>query len=214
MPPQFIVTPPIGITTDVVLIELRGGRRTALGIGRNKLPRGSEVVGHTQVDARHAKLISQYSWCRRSGRASSRIGDRLVQLHHLVYLLECGKPLAEGEEIDHRDRDGLNNTAGNLRLASRRLNTVNRGRNRNNVSGYSGVHFLKHRSIWQSAIWLNYKKIHLGSFATKEDAARAVNAAYRQHYPGIPIPNPSVDDGKEFVLLRRADRYGKPAVRG
>jgi hypothetical protein len=44
-----------------------------------------------------------------------------------------------GGEIDHINRDRLDNRRGNLRKVTRRENCANRGLSRNNTSGHPGI---------------------------------------------------------------------------
>ena len=48
----------------------------------------------------------------------------------------------EGLEIDREDNDG-NYTPGNCRIVTHQENSINRGKYRNNTSGYIGVNFYK-----------------------------------------------------------------------
>lgn len=75
--------------------------------------------------------------------------------------------------VDHRDEDGLNNRRENLRDASNSENLCNRGRQRNNTSGYKGVTLDRRSGRWQAKIMKNYKTKHLGMFATAAEAHKA-----------------------------------------
>lgn len=78
-----------------------------------------------------------------------------------------------GVEVDHINRDGLDNRRCNLRIASHRANTCNRagwGR-----SGFKGV--MPVGSKWGAYITANCKYHWLGTYDKKEDAARAYNEA-------------------------------------
>jgi hypothetical protein len=52
---------------------------------------------------------------------------------------------------------------------------LNKTQNTNNTSGYTGVHWHKASQKWQAQITSNRKKIHLGLYDTKEQAARRYN---------------------------------------
>jgi hypothetical protein len=85
--------------------------------------------------------------------------------------------------IDHINFDASDNRIVNLREASMAENQRNRGRQKNNTTGYKGVRFDKRwRGRWYARIVVNDNEIHLGSFATAE-AARAAyaEAARRLH---------------------------------
>lgn len=81
--------------------------------------------------------------------------------------------------IDHFDRDGLNNQRGNLRPATRLQNGANRGPNKNNCSGFKGVHWHVACKKWRALISINGKHKHLGLFDTPALAAKAYDEAAR-----------------------------------
>lgn len=85
----------------------------------------------------------------------------------------------DGNEVDHKDGDGLNNRRSNLRLATRQQNNYNRHNvARNNTTGVTGVHYYKRTGKYTAHITRNYVTHHLGYFDTIEEAmiARATAA--------------------------------------
>lgn len=78
-----------------------------------------------------------------------------------------------GYQVDHINRNGLDNRRCNLRLTTASQNMQNRkswGK-----SGYRGVRW--HKTAFVSEITINKKKTHLGSFQDKVQAARAYDEA-------------------------------------
>lgn len=65
--------------------------------------------------------------------------------------------------IDHIDRNKKNNIGYNLR-------SVNKSQNAMNMSNVKGVSFCNRSKRWIANIMVNYKKIHLGCFITKDEA--------------------------------------------
>ncbi|HUR07040.1 MAG TPA: HNH endonuclease, partial [Nonomuraea sp.] len=94
-----------------------------------------------------------------------------ISLHRLL----CNAQ--PGQQVDHRNGDGLDNRRSNLRLCTRSQNIGNARTPRTNTSGYKGVYFERARGLWCAEIWFNMRKRRLGRFADPKDAARAYNAA-------------------------------------
>lgn len=119
------------------------------------------------VDDKDYPTISQYKWYYHKYRdkeyAKTYINRKKVSMHRLILGLV-------GPEIDHRDGNGLNNQRFNLRYATKQQNAANRGPQRNNTSGFKGV--TKNHNNWKAQIKYNGEKIYLGTFKTKEEAAR------------------------------------------
>ena len=61
--------------------------------------------------------------------------------------------------------------------------------NKNNKSGYRGVHWDKPKKRWTAIIKVKHRNIFAGRFPTKERAARAYNNKFLQYYPDDKAPN-------------------------
>lgn len=88
--------------------------------------------------------------------------------------------------VDHRDGDGLRNLRENLRLATPRQNQQNRRRlQAEKTSRFLGVSKRSDCDRWRAQITAGDpvpRKLHLGSFASEEDAARARDAAAKLYF--------------------------------
>lgn len=87
---------------------------------------------------------------------------------------EIMNPCKEND-IDHINRNKLDNRKENLREVSHKKNTENRKIQNNNNSGYNGVCWSKQKNKWKAQITHNQKHIHLGFFVKIEDAIHARN---------------------------------------
>lgn len=130
--------------------------------------------------------LMQWRWCfskHRSGKGGYAVRieclprQRTILMHKVV---AARKGLAG--EIDHRDQNKLNNQRSNLRLATRKQNSANRGRNCNNTSGYKGVSWHAPRGKWRAYIAVDGWQHHLKLWKSKREAARAYNNAARKYF--------------------------------
>lgn len=88
-----------------------------------------------------------------------------LTLQHLV--LQCRRQML----LDHANRNPLDNRKRNIRPCNSYQNAQNKGRFRNNHSGYKGVWKCTHSSTYQTCINANGEKINLGNFRTAHEAA-------------------------------------------
>jgi hypothetical protein len=122
--------------------------------------------------------------------AGNRCGDHIQVMmdnelygaHQIIWLIVTGVwPL---HEIDHRDLNGRNNKWGNLREANHSQNMANRAAFSNHATGHKGVSIKKgNRSRpYVARISPNGTMIHLGCFATLEEASEAYTKAAIKHF--------------------------------
>lgn len=106
-----------------------------------------------------------------TGYISIRIGRTPYLAHRLAWFY-CFQEWP-CKNIDHVDRNKINNSIDNLRELDQIWNTRNRGINKNNTSGYTGVHYSKEKDFWVAEIIINKVKHRLGYFSTPELASIA-----------------------------------------
>jgi hypothetical protein len=125
------------------------------------------------------RVYAQTHW-RESGR------NRTETLHR--FLLGCQR--GDGQVVDHRNGDTLDNRRSNLRLTDRRGNATNVTSSKNQkAGGYKGVSWHPRAKKWQAAISAGPIKasgrrarVYLGLFVDPASAARAYDAAALRHY--------------------------------
>jgi len=103
------------------------------------------------------------------------IDGRPCPAHRVIWKMMTGKD--PPSDIDHKDRDGLNNRWSNLRLATRVEAVWNRKlpRRRNLPCGVEPSTGGK----WRARIMVNDTRRHLGTFTTAEEAGAAYEKAAR-----------------------------------
>lgn len=83
----------------------------------------------------------------------------------------------EGLEVDHKNRNRLDNRKQNLRIANDSQNAQNRPGNRNSTSRFKGVSWHKKTRKWIVEIKYPGGRRYLGTFEDEGEAASAYNAA-------------------------------------
>lgn len=142
--------------------------------------RNGSTRAHTVVDAVDISAVSQWSWSLgTTGYAirSLRSGGH-VRLHREILGLSVG----DGIEVDHINRDRLDNRRANLRIGGHPENAQNVP-SRAGSSVYRGVAWDTSRKKWQAYVRVNGKSIGLGRFQHEEEAAAAALAGRRQYLP-------------------------------
>lgn len=135
-----------------------------------------------RVSPEHYEALACFKWTytprsNRNGGYAYRlptIGRRRVKvfMHRFIMAELMGLPI-EGWLIDHRDGDGLNNTIGNLRVATAPENGANKnGLGEKSASGFIGVSITPN-GRYQAYIGNNGTREYLGVFEHADAAAIA-----------------------------------------
>jgi len=98
------------------------------------------------------------------------------KLHRVI--LEAPK----GADVDHRNRNKLDNRRCNLRLCTPSENLMNRPKTRANTSGFKGVSFCKKSGKFKAEITAYKIRHSLGYFNTAEEASAAYKKAAKKYH--------------------------------
>jgi hypothetical protein len=149
-----------------------------------RVTRTGSVCPAFQIDERFAEEVGKRRWCLSSaGYLWASMSGRQVLLHRYIWRLHTGD--WPKYQIDHINRNPLDNQVANLRDVSRSENQKNRtpfcllGKKHPKKSGLpTGVRFVLRLKSRPYGAMVNYKgkKSHIGYFATSEEAS----AAYQQ----------------------------------
>lgn len=141
----------------------------------------SVIVDKVNVDkllkiGKWLALFNGFKWY-----AIRRVKNKKGKWDHLyMHRFLTGAP--KGKEVDHKNGNGLDNRISNLRVCSPSENQHNRGRQKNNKSGFKGVSFNKERNKFQVFIALNSKHIYIGQFNSAEEGASAYAIAAKKYH--------------------------------
>lgn len=141
------------------------------------------------VDEQDFGALSRYRWFfvgAGTGYAVRWARDaggrrRLVYMHREILNAPPDK------DVDHIDRDSLNNKRANIRVVARSLNNHNRrswGRSR-----FKGVHWDARDNRWCATITLNGKNVKIGRFASEREAAMRYDERAREAYGEAAVTN-------------------------
>ena len=147
------------------------------------------------VDDADYEWLSQRKWQytepkNRNGRGYATHGyqvrvngerrNRCLRMHRLI--VDC----PAGKFVDHLDGNTLNNTRANLRICTQRqslrnMKKIQTYKGQPTASIFKGV-FRAGKNGWAAKLQNNGKSIYLGCHPTEETAARAYDAAAREHF--------------------------------
>ena len=144
--------------------------------GFEKVPEGylihlcdkhGNLKAKTLIDADDLERVIAIRWHMSDKYAQSSRPE--IKLHHFIL-----DNIPKGYEVDHVNRDKLDNRKSNLRLATRGQNARNMELPLGRVR-FRGVRWHKRNKKFESRIEYRGKRFHLGYFKIAEDAAKAYN---------------------------------------
>jgi len=114
------------------------------------------------VDDEDYDWLMQYKWSLSGNGYAQGWNGKVILMHRLIMGLNS-------PEVDHINRNPLDNRRSNLRHCTSGQNKVNTKLRKDNTTGYRGVDFMKNRKKWRARAGMEY----IGMFSTSEEAARA-----------------------------------------
>jgi hypothetical protein len=128
------------------------------------------------VDEIDIPFINRYKW-RPYWNGKTMYAQASAGRYRTVYLHRLIMSAHKGQQVDHIDGNGLNNTRENLRICSRSQNLANQGTQKHNTSGFKGVFFDTERKKLRAEIGWQGLRRNLGRFDNQIDAAKAYDKA-------------------------------------
>ena len=130
--------------------------------------------------------IKNYCWYKdKDGYIVNKTNDEMVRMHRLV--LDAN----DEQVVDHINHHKEDNRKCNIRLCTTKENNRNIGVRKNNTSGQTGITYDEKYDCWRVSITVDYKTIHVGSFASKEKAIDARLKAEKEYFGEYSYSNSS-----------------------
>ena len=139
-----------------------------------------EETGTVLIDDSDFNLVSSYQWHIEKSHSSVKYAQAILpnkktlRLHNLL--------LPESEQVDHINRDGLDNRRSNLRACNNAQNNRNKIPTTNPRSGHVGIRFNERAGSYYVRIMVNKKEISLGHYADLESAIAARKEGERRYF--------------------------------
>jgi hypothetical protein len=168
--------------------------------------------GHVAiVDDEDYEYLNQWKWCSATGYAS-RVsldgGKRTeIRMHRLLVGAE------KGQQVDHINRNRLDNRKSNLRICTPKENSRNSSKRKNAVSSvYKGVTKQPNSKRFICTMFVDGKRLYLGQYDEELDAAYYYNMNAKKYFGEFASLN-TLPDGyipkEEFLPKRRCKKTSK-----
>jgi hypothetical protein len=144
-----------------------------------------------KFDEQDLDLVQSHTWCLRGNYVTTQFRvDGKQFMKQLTYYLKGTPP--QGEVIDHKNRDPLDNRRANLRFVSPRVNVLNSKIHPINNSGVKGVSERKKEKCWRVTWQIAPNKSttrKFSFFGDREGAKQKAIAWRKQMEQEIPVYN-------------------------
>lgn len=130
----------------------------------------------TYIDENDYEKISKYSWWLSNNYIHGSVNNKKVRLSRFI-LNYTGNDV-----VDHINGNTLDNRKQNLRIITRKQNSMNKKSRVNSTSKYLGISYYKRINKWVSEIRIDGKKICIGQFINEIDAAKARDKVAFEHF--------------------------------
>jgi hypothetical protein len=129
----------------------------------------------TIIDTEDYEKIQNYRWTLNVSQNGYKrpIYTFYKKEKRMVYFVH--QLIVPYKHTDHIDRNPFNCRKNNLRESNKITNGQNRGKNKNNTTGFKGVTFRKYNNTYSAEIMFNRKRIRIHGFQDKIDAAKKYN---------------------------------------
>ena len=155
-------------------------------------------IFNTRFNAKIAGSLSK------DGYFKVTICGKDYKLSRLIWKMYNKKDLDPNKQIDHKDRNPINNSIYNLREISKQENDWNRSSAKNSTSKHVGVFWKKERNKWESRIAVNKNQFYIGRYQSQQDAKNAYLIAKKYLHCKNPMDISTRQSKKELRNLVNA----------
>ena len=152
------------------------------------------------VDDEDCERVNQFRWYANFSRgqwSARHSGKKFNGKQFPMLLSRFILNAPRGVEVDHRDRNALNNQRSNLRLCTHAENQQNSKCRR--TGHLKGVWQPKGTKRWAARITIKGRDCHLGMFDTAEEAAKSYDDSARKLFGEFARTNFHYEDSKEHT---------------
>lgn len=140
-----------------------------------------KIIAYTLVDDENFERLNQWKWHMGSRGYSIRSHyyakeNKWKVVRMATEVMKISGNWKANKLIDHINRNKLDNRKCNLRMVTASQNAINSKMFSTNTSGYRGVSFQPKANLsnpWTAYMHFSGKKMHLGYYKTKTEAAKA-----------------------------------------
>lgn len=159
----------------------QAAKRAASKLGCGFLMLGYERFSLVDLDT--LPLLEEHLWQFHTGGYAFAV-HWINQRRVAFYLHRLITNAPKGSEVDHINRNKLDNRFCNLRLCTSQNNSWNAKKTtrQDATSRFKGVTLNRPVGSWIAKVKMNYKSVNLGSFRTEIEAARAYDAWARKNF--------------------------------
>ena len=147
-------------------------------------------TGDTVIIDNEDQGVLAFTWVLRENHGNKYVGTNFYvekgkrksqYIHRMIYEKIINRHLDKNEFVDHKNLNPLDNRRENLRLSTNSQNQCNRGKPKNNTTGFKGVSRYRNGK-YVGRIRINNTLIYLGSFDAPEDAHEAYKQASQKYH--------------------------------
>ena len=129
------------------------------------------------IDKEDYDLVKEYCWNeRKDGYIASRKDGKHLSLS--IFIMNFP---SDGYDVDHINRNKLDNRKENLRIVTQHESVLNRGLYSTNKTGIEGVQETKYHT-WLASLQYSGKKVLGKTYKNKDDAIKARLSAEKKYY--------------------------------